>query len=352
LVPKDKQKKNYVRKTYRGSEGMNGSMESSNDFNLLSRRSDRVASSMKKVMKYCGVQHRPSKSKIESVSFSEGDFPGNCTSESKTCLSARNVTLGYGKKVVLNDIHLDVARGEFISIIGPSGVGKSTLLMAMNGNVKIFRGDLVVLNHNLRTIKNGDLKQIRSLIGAIYQGYNLVKRLSVLDNIAAGMLRRMSPFSAAIKYYTHDQYEQIYEYMQAVGIEQEALQRCDRLSGGQMQRVAIARALSQNPEIILADEPISSLDPVSARNVMDTLARINSQYGITIIANLHQLDYAKDYCTRIIGINSGKIVYDGKPECIGQGVINQIYQDVRYEERQLLVDPETYPAAPVAVHNA
>ena len=119
-----------------------------------------------------------------------------------------------------------------------------------------------------------------------------------------------------------------------------------------MQRVAIARALAQNPEMILADEPISSLDPVSAQNVMETLARINSQYGITVIANLHQLDYAKDYCTRIIGINSGKIVYDGKPECISQSVINQIYQDAKYDERRLFVEPEPHPEVPVPVYNA
>jgi phosphonate transport system ATP-binding protein len=274
------------------------------------------------------------------------------TAVKPVCIDAKNVVLGYGNKIVLDDIHLHVASGEFISIIGPSGVGKSTLLLAVNGNVKIFGGNLRVLDHNLTTIKNRALKQIRSRIGFIYQGYNLVKRLSVMDNVASGMLQSMNSISAAVKYYTHEQYEKVFEYMQAVGIEQEALQRCDRLSGGQMQRVAIARALAQKPDIILADEPISSLDPVSARNVMDTLARINDQYGITVIANLHQMDYAKHYCCRIVGINSGKIVFDGAPDCINRAVMSQIYEDVRTQETIPLAEPGLFPAAPAPAYNA
>jgi len=352
LTPKRKQKiKSYGWKILRGRKGMIEIKEKSNARDL-SDNSGRVIPSIKKPIKRGGKQNRSSKNAIESFCFAEERSANFFTSLSKTCISARNVTLGYGKKIVLDDINLDVTKGEFISIIGPSGVGKSTLLMAINGNVKIFGGDLMVLGYNMQTIKNGALKRIRSRIGAIYQGYHLVNRLNVMDNIACGMLRRMSPFLTAIKYYTHDQYEQIYEYMQSVGIEKEALQRCDRLSGGQMQRVSIARALAQKPEMILADEPISSLDPVSARNVMDTLTRINRRYGITIIANLHQLDYAKTYCTRIIGINGGKIVYDGKTEDIGEGVIRQIYQGARHDEKRLWADPQIHPAAPAQVFSA
>jgi phosphonate transport system ATP-binding protein len=260
-------------------------------------------------------------------------------------IRAKKVTLGYDRKVVLENIHLNVSKGEFISIIGPSGVGKSTLLMAINGGVKIFDGDLVVLDQNLRTVRNSALKNLRSRIGVIFQGFHLVKRLSVLDNIASGMLQKISTYHAAVKYYRHVQYEKIYECMCTVGIEDEALQRCDRLSGGQMQRVAIARALAQEPEIILADEPVSSLDPVSATMVMDTLQRINRQYGITIIANLHQLDYAKRYCSRVIGINGGKIIYDGAPGILSREDIDRIYSGSKNNDVPQIFFPDVCPVA-------
>jgi phosphonate transport system ATP-binding protein len=267
-------------------------------------------------------------------------------------ISAENVKLGYGDRVVLEDVNLTVAKGEFISIIGPSGVGKSTLLMAINGNVKIFGGEMRVFDKNLHNIRNSALKDLRSRIGVIFQGYNLVKRSSVLDNIAGGMLRKMNPLQAAVKYYRHDQYVQIYEYMRAVNLEGEALQRCDRLSGGQMQRVAIARALAQDPEVILADEPISSLDPVSAKGVMDTLQRINRQYGLTVIANLHQLDYARRYCNRVIGMNGGRIVYDGKPEGLDNDTIADIYHGSRENESVFGAHGSVFPVAAEVVYDA
>ena len=240
-------------------------------------------------------------------------------------IKAENLTLGYSRKKIIQDIDLNIKKGEFLSIIGPSGVGKSTLLMGLNATTSIIDGGLRVLGNNLGTIRHHELKALRAKIGVIFQGFNLVSRLSVFDNIASGMLYRKPLMSALVKYYSRQQYEEIYEYMKVVGIEQEALSRCDRLSGGQKQRVAIARAIAQRPEIILADEPISSLDPVSARCVMETLKNANEKYGITVVANLHQLDYAREFCSRVIGLNGGRIVFDGPPENLSAATVAEIY---------------------------
>jgi phosphonate transport system ATP-binding protein len=223
--------------------------------------------------------------------------------------------------------------------------------MSINATTSILGGNLSVLGNDLASIRNGDLKVLRSKIGVIFQGFNLVSRLSVLDNIASGMLHRKPLLSAIFKHYTQKQYEEIYEYMKVVGIEEEALSRCDRLSGGQKQRVAIARAIAQHPEIILADEPISSLDPVSARTVLQTLRNANEKYGITVVANLHQLEYAREFCSRVIGMNGGRIVYDGPPERLCQATIDQIYCCPPRQERQ---ENKTmhFPFSPAAASTA
>ena len=240
-------------------------------------------------------------------------------------IRAEGLTLGYGCKEVVKGVDLTIRKGEFLSIIGPSGVGKSTLLMGINATTSILGGSLKVLGKDVGSIRHNDLKALRARLGVIFQGFNLVARLSVLDNIASGMLHRRPLLSALFKHYTHRQYEELYEYMKVVGIESEALSRCDRLSGGQKQRVAIARAIAQRPEIILADEPISSLDPVSARTVLETLKNANEKYGITVIANLHQLDYAREFCSRVVGLNAGRVVYDGHPSKLCQSTVAEIY---------------------------
>ena len=265
-------------------------------------------------------------------------------------IRAENLTLGYNRKKVIENIDLSVGKGEFLSIIGPSGVGKSTLLMGLNATTSIIGGRLQVLGTDLGSIRNHQLKALRARIGVIFQGYNLVARLNVLDNIASGMLHRKPLLPALIRHYSDEQYEEIYEYMKVVGIEHEALSRCDRLSGGQKQRVAIARAIAQQPEMILADEPISSLDPVSARRVMETLRDANDKYGITIVSNLHQLDYAREFCSRVIGLNGGRIVYDGPPEGLCPSMVSLIYH--KGQPETLASDCVCAPFVPASVQAA
>ena len=255
-------------------------------------------------------------------------------------IEASQLSLGYGKKTVVRDINLTIRQGEFVSIIGPSGAGKSTLLMALNATVAVHEGTLAVLGENVNDLSPGRLKNLRSRIGVIFQSCNLVPRLTVFDNIASGMLQRKSTLAALLRYYTKAQYEEIYQYLKTFGIEEQALNRCDRLSGGQKQRVAIARATAQQPEIILADEPISSLDPVSARNVMETLRHANEKYGITVIANLHQLSYAREYSRRMIGIQQGRVLYDDVPEKLTDSLVNRIY---RHPDTETQKEPQQTP---------
>jgi phosphonate transport system ATP-binding protein len=266
-------------------------------------------------------------------------------------IRAQGLTLGYGHKEVVKGVDLTIRKGEFISIIGPSGVGKSTLLMGINATTSILGGSLKVLGKDVGSIRHRDLKALRARLGVIFQGFNLVARLSVLDNIASGMLHRKPLLSALFKHYTHQQYVEIYEYMKVVGIEHEALSRCDRLSGGQKQRVAIARAIAQRPDVILADEPISSLDPVSARTVLETLRNANEKYGITVVANLHQLDYAREFCGRVIGMNGGRIVYDGPPSQLCQATVAEIYSGPTRHDQQKK-QTHHFPFSPAAASAA
>jgi phosphonate transport system ATP-binding protein len=237
----------------------------------------------------------------------------------------KNLTLGYKKEIILKDINLKINKGEFVGIIGPSGAGKSTLLLSITGGIKVFKGEFSVLNYNLIKLKKKHLMKLREQVGVIFQGYNLVNRLSVLDNVVSGMLKDIPLVRAIIKYYKEKEIEKVKEYMDIVDITKYSLKRCDELSGGQRQRVAIARALAAKPKIILADEPVSALDPKSAQKVMKMLKKVNEVYGVTVVANLHHLEYAKKYCTRVIGVNDGRIIFDGLSEDLNEEMIEKIY---------------------------
>tara|TARA_B100001063_G_scaffold119524_1_gene111641 strand:- start:261 stop:986 length:726 start_codon:yes stop_codon:yes gene_type:complete len=237
----------------------------------------------------------------------------------------KNLTLGYKKEEILKDVDFKVKEGEFIGIIGPSGAGKSTLLMSVTGGIKVFDGKFEVLDFDLNNIKKKNLVKLREQVGVIFQGYNLVDRISVLDNVISGMLKEIPLTRAIIKLYKKKELKKAKEYMDIVDITKHSMKRCDELSGGQRQRVAIARALAAEPKIILADEPVSALDPKSAKKVMEILRKVNKTYGVTVIANLHHLEYAKEYCDRIVGVNDGKIVFDNKSELLTEKLVEKIY---------------------------
>lgn len=236
-----------------------------------------------------------------------------------------SVSLGYGREIVIKDVSLTVSKGEFVGVIGLSGAGKSTLLMSLIGNIQIFKGEYRAMDYDLTRIRKKELRHLRSKIGFIFQGYNLVNRLSVFHNVMSGMLKDLPLPLTLLKIYQKKYIEKAFEFMKVVGIEHLALKRCDELSGGQRQRVAIARALAQEPQIILADEPVAALDPKSAQQVMDVLRKVNEKYKVTIITNLHQLDFAQSFCSRILGVGEGRICFDGTPTELTGDAMKRIY---------------------------
>ena len=239
---------------------------------------------------------------------------------------AEGLCLGYGERQVVKSLDLEVPPGQVLVVLGPSGCGKSTLLLALNGSLAARSGRLEVLRRNPSALPPGELERFREKIGFVFQSFHLVERLPVLHNVASGMLSRIDVTRSLLQMYTRDQYARILEALDVVGLRDRVLDRCDRLSGGQKQRVAIARALVQEPSLILADEPISSLDPRSARGVMEVLRRASREFGITVICNLHHLDAARTYADRIVGLNDGRVVFDDAPEALTPQAVSRIYQ--------------------------
>lgn len=226
----------------------------------------------------------------------------------------------------LRGISFDMHKGEFIAVIGPSGAGKSTLLRSINRLVTPTSGDIVYEGESLMTAKGTGLRKLRSNIGMIFQHYNVVDRLSVLENVLHGNLGRMSIMSGLFNRYSEAQKEAAIHLLKKVGLDNEIRKRVDELSGGQRQRVGVCRALAQNPALILADEPIASLDPKSSAIVMESIYQNCLEQGIACLVNLHQVDVAKKYATRIIAIKKGQILFDGKPEDLTDELIVRLYE--------------------------
>lgn len=226
----------------------------------------------------------------------------------------------------LDDLSFSVKEGEFLSIIGPSGAGKSTILRCINRLVDATDGKIIYDGKDIMHINKRQLRNVRTKTGMIFQHYNLVDRLSVMENVLHGRLGQKSTFSGMIGHYSESEKEQAFAILEELGLAEQAYKRCDALSGGQKQRVGIARAIMQQPKLILCDEPIASLDPKASKTIMDHLAQINQSMQITCIVNLHQVDVAMKYSQRILGIAAGKSVFDGAPSELTQEKIHEIYQ--------------------------
>jgi phosphonate transport system ATP-binding protein len=226
----------------------------------------------------------------------------------------------------LDNVNLTIKKGEFVVIIGSSGAGKSTFIRSINRLVQPTSGSITINGNNAMAAAGSDLRYLRRDVAMIFQQFNLVKRLTVLRNVLMGRLGYKSGLGLIYPVFTSKDVDRALASLQRLGIAEKAYIRADQLSGGQQQRVAIARALTQEPSIMLADEPVASLDPETSIVVLDILKRINREDGITTVVNLHQLDLAKEYADRVVGFKGGKLVFEGSPEEVTREVYERVYR--------------------------
>ncbi|MEM7222531.1 MAG: phosphonate ABC transporter ATP-binding protein [Pseudomonadota bacterium] len=261
--------------------------------------------------------------------------------------------------VALDGVSLSVASGEMVALIGASGSGKSTLLRNIVGLVAADRGlGTSVIEVQGQLVQqdgriSGSVREVRKGVGVVFQQFNLVNRLAVLTNVLIGLLGRIPAWRACLGLFTKGERLRAMRALSRVGIAETARQRASTLSGGQQQRAAIARALVQDAKVILADEPIASLDPASSRRVMEILAQINREDGTTILVSLHQVDYARRYCPRIIALKDGLVVYDGPSVALTPAVLKNLYgeavNDLIAEESTPSPEWQDHRAARMAV---
>ncbi len=238
----------------------------------------------------------------------------------------KEVTKTYPNGVfALRGVDLEIEQGDFVAIIGLSGAGKSTLLRTINQMIKISTGNLVVNDTDVTSLKGKKLRRFRRNIGMVFQSFNLIKRTTVIKNVLAARVADMPFYKSMLGLYSKKDRMIALEALDKVGILEKAYTRADQLSGGQQQRVALARCLAQEPQIILADEPVASLDPLTSHQVMNDFVKVNKDLNITVIANMHHVDIATKYAKRIIGIKEGLIVYDGPSADINEDILIHIY---------------------------
>ena len=245
-------------------------------------------------------------------------------------VEARGLRLVYpGGTEALRGIDLDIAEGSFVAAVGLSGAGKSSFLRCLNQLVRPTSGSIVVGGHQVVGARGGELRRVRRETGMVFQQFNLVRRMSVLTNVLVGRLGYHQGLGAVWPRFTAEDHRVSRVALARVGLADRAGSRADRLSGGQQQRVAIARALAQQPRLMLADEPVASLDPETSLTVLSHLREINQRDGITTIAALHQLDLAAKFADRVVAFRDGRIVYDGPPDAVSKEVYDVIYRDER-----------------------
>jgi phosphonate transport system ATP-binding protein len=240
-------------------------------------------------------------------------------------LVVEGLTCRFGAKAAVDNASFSIAPGGFIGVIGRSGAGKSTLLRAINRLAPATSGRILFNDIDVTALKGPALRCWRARSAMIFQQFNLIGRLDVLTNVLMGRLSEIPAWRSLVQLWPEEDVAVAMSALEQFDMGQLAAQRADQLSGGQQQRVAIARALVQEPDIILADEPIASLDPRNTKVVMDALLRINKHFGITVLCNLHSLDLARSYCDRLIGMASGRIVFDGVPAALTDHIARELY---------------------------
>jgi len=239
-------------------------------------------------------------------------------------LEVKNLIFNYGVKNILNDISFEVPNGDFVAIVGKSGAGKSTLLRCLNLLNKPQSGEIIITGENIVQSNRTRLKRIRRDIAFIFQDYNVLDNLYTVENVLTPYLVKKSVMGLLLGY-TKKEYNEGVDFLKQVGLEDEAFKKSKYLSGGQKQRVAIAKALAQNPKILLADEPVSSLDEKNTTLIMDTFKKLNEENGITVLINLHDVNLAKKYSTKILGLKDGKVLFYKDSEKVTKDEFEELY---------------------------
>ena len=242
-------------------------------------------------------------------------------------LEIKNLTVEYGNFRAIDNVSFTVKDGEFVAVIGSSGGGKSSLMKAINLLVKPKSGSIKIDDEEMTELSSRKLRMKRRKIGFVFQDYNLIDRLSVIENVLTGRLGYKSSLKSLLGIFSKEEYENAEKALEKVGLSEKLFVRGDELSGGQKQRVAIAKALVQEPKIILADEPVASLDVNSSKIIMEYFKEINRVQGITVIINIHDVNIALKYADRVIALKKGKIVFDGKGSEITDDILKRVYEN-------------------------